>query len=125
MTELESKRTVDEAAGFIGATSRIVPSRCGYKPERITRTSQKRALTVLNHTEQYLDKFKRMAPLLQTLFKYHSSGLNRERFIGVITALFGKYVTSNEANNLLLKMTEEEFNIFIQRAERLTKESFS
>jgi len=121
MNELESKRTIDKVACLIGATSRTTPPRDGCEPKRHTQVTHKRALAVLHYTEQYLDKFKRMALLLQTLFKYRTEP-NLERFRGVITTLFGKYVTSNEANDIMLKMTEKEFNTLIQRAEKLTEE---
>jgi len=121
MLEDESKKTVNKAAYFIEKEARTQFPRSKGASYRVLKTWGGNAVAVLPHIRPYLDKFKRMAPLLETLFK-HRTYMPRERFDKVITALFGEYIPSKRANDIILKMTEEEFKILIQKAEKLANE---
>jgi len=73
---------------------------------------------VTNLIGSYLDKFSRMATLITMLFK-HRIMIPAEKFEGSIITLFGKPIASKEANEIMLRMTEE-FEKFIKRTEELT-----
>jgi len=121
MMEEESKQTIDKAAHLINVTPRTVFHEKVGKPSRNFLVLTGGAITILRYIEPYLDKFKRMATLLETLFK-HRTHIPIERFDRIIATLFGESISSKQANEIMLKMTEEEFNALIQKAEELTKE---
>ena len=118
MKEIESKKTVDTAAQLIG----VSPWTHIKNQTRIRRfiVDYGRALATLHYIKPYLDKFKRMATLLQILFKHHTH-IPRRIFDHAITTLFGKYLTSHQANDILLQMTEEQFNNLVKIAENITE----
>jgi len=120
MKELESRRTVEEAARLIGKETRIRTSAVGR--ERAFSQTAGRALTAITLMKPYFDKFSRMATLITTLFK-HRTYIPAEKFAESIIALFGKAVTPKEANEIMLNMTDKEFNELIGKATKLSPSS--
>ena len=120
MKEIESKRTVDTAAYLIGVSPATYETKAGEKIRTFT-VDYGRAMATIHYMKPYLDKFKRMTILIQTLFKYHTF-IPYERFKHAITMLFGKYLIAKQANQILLQMIEEEFKAFIRKVERITLE---
>jgi len=114
MTELESKRTIDLAAMLMGVTP-MSREKYPYEPVREAHVEKGRALAVVSLIKPYLDKFSRMAQLVTVLFK-HRTHIPADRFMRVLTNLFGKPVSSREANDIILRMTETEFTALTLRA---------
>ena len=119
MDEKESKETVDQGAKIIGIKPFTAIDKRTGKPVRGFVTMGGRARQAMHHTKPYHAKFKRMATLCQTLFK-HRVLIPIEKYDMAIAKLFGRYLRSEEANPILLEMTENEFEAFMSRAEHLT-----
>ena len=99
MKEMESKETIDKGARLAGATPRTVGELRRFD------LVYSRALTVIKYTKPYMDKFRRLANLCLTLFKYHTF-IPTDKFEKVVEMPFGKYVTSEQANQILLRVTD-------------------
>jgi len=115
MREIEMGRTVDEGARLIGVVSvRFFDPKVKDWYRGFTATGG-RALSAMTYMKPYLDKFRRMVELCQVLFKYRIY-VPRERFEDAIKELFGKFLKAKEANEVLIRMTEEEFSSLIEKA---------
>lgn len=112
MSERESKATIDEAAKILGIKASTV------KGVRRLFTRGGRALTAIGYMKPHLVKFKRMANLLQAIFKNRPTAPHTQ-FKTIIKTLFGKYIASEEANYQMSLMTEQEFMQLLQKAEKL------
>jgi len=117
MKELESKATIDEAARLMDAKAYTYTVR--LTPMRHVEVEGGKALAVMRYIEPYVDKFRRLVPLCLTLFSYHPY-IPIATFDMVIRELFGRYVSSAEANRILLRMTEKEWEEFLRKARDLT-----
>jgi hypothetical protein len=115
MKEIESKSTVDKASHLVGVKPLTQVRRDGTKIRHFI-VEYGRALAVNHQIKHHLDKFNRMATLLQTLFEHHTH-IPKRKFDQITAKLFGKPLTSKQANQLLLGMAREEFDTFIKRAE--------
>ena len=119
MKEIESKKIVDRGAYLVGMIAYTYTK--NKTKIRYFMVDRGRALVTISYMKPYLVKFKRMAILLQTLFRYHTF-IPIEKFDHVITMLFGKYLRPKQANKIMLQMPEEQFNTLIQKAQKLTLE---
>jgi len=121
MSERESKATIDEASRIMTTKAYTIkrPINMETRLERTVRVDGTKALTIMKQCLPHFVKFKRLAQLCLTLFKYRINP-SRENFVKVIAELFGKYLTAEEANGILLDMTSAQFENFIKKAENLT-----
>jgi hypothetical protein len=117
MSEKESKQTMETAGKLVGRTP--TPSIYDGRSYLYTAAEAGRALAVIDAVEPYFDKFGRMAQLLKTLFKHHTY-IPEDRFKKVVTTLFGKLLMPKEARDIIIEMTEREFEVLIQKAEAQT-----
>ncbi|KPV65495.1 MAG: hypothetical protein AOA65_0099 [Candidatus Bathyarchaeota archaeon BA1] len=114
MKEIESEKTVDEGARLLGTTAMTEIE------ERRIIVSGGRAKSALHYMKPHFDKFRRLTPLILTLFK-HRTYIPADKFEKVIETLFDRYIGAKDANPILLRMTEEGFKKFMRRAEELTE----
>lgn len=115
MNEKESRETIREGARLMGVTTyTYLDRRTG---QRILKTGAegRRATETMKHIKPYLVKFHRLANLTITLFKYRTN-IPRSRFDLVIETLFGTFLTSKDANPIMLDMAQEQYTALINKA---------
>jgi hypothetical protein len=118
MSKRESRKTIEEGARLAGVAPRSWVDKKTREQVIGFHVDVGRCLLVLKLLKPNFVKFHRMANLIPTLFKYRVL-TPEERFKHLITILFGKWITSKEANEILLDLTEPEFEQLLKTAEKL------
>jgi hypothetical protein len=118
MDAIESEATIEEAARLIGIRYRTYIDIPTGALEAMVLVRGWRAVSTLHYCNPYYVKFRRMAPLLKTLYT-HRVYQPLEQFDWVITQLFGEYLRPAQANRILLRMKPREYLELLKKAKSL------